>query len=160
MKCSLDISNFLEEISSLSYSLVFLYVFALITEEHFLISPWYSLELYIEMGISFLSSFVFGFSFFTAICKASPDNHFAFLHFFSMEMVLIPVSCMMSRTSVHSLSGTLSIYLCIFFVNTKSEQSLMFPIWLRYILFSLFIQTIRKGKPNVLTIKSVQIMRT
>ena len=34
---------------------------------------------------------------FTAICKASPDSHFAFLHFFSMGMVLIPVSCTMSR---------------------------------------------------------------
>ena len=38
---------------------------------------------------------------FTTICKASSDNHFAFLHFFSMGMVLIPVSCTMSRTSVH-----------------------------------------------------------
>jgi len=37
---------------------------------------------------------------FTAICKASPDSHFAFLHFFSMGMVLIPVSGTMSRTSV------------------------------------------------------------
>ena len=33
---------------------------------------------------------------FTAICKASPDSHFAFLHFFSMGMVLIPVSYTMS----------------------------------------------------------------
>ena len=32
---------------------------------------------------------------FTAICKASPDSHFPFLHFFSMGMVLIPVSCTM-----------------------------------------------------------------
>ena len=39
---------------------------------------------------------------FTAICKASPDSHFAFLHFFSMGMVLIPVSCTMSRTSFRS----------------------------------------------------------
>ena len=39
MKCSLGISNVLEEISSLSYSVVFLYFFALITEEGFLISP-------------------------------------------------------------------------------------------------------------------------
>ena len=38
MKCSFDISNFLEEISSLSYSVVFLYFFALITEEGFLLS--------------------------------------------------------------------------------------------------------------------------
>ena len=39
MKCSLGISNFLEEISRLSHSLVFLYFSALITEEGFLISP-------------------------------------------------------------------------------------------------------------------------
>ena len=45
MKCSLGISNFLEEISSLSHSIVFLYFFALITEEGFFISPCYSLEL-------------------------------------------------------------------------------------------------------------------
>ena len=32
MKCSLDISNFLEEISSHSHSTVFFYFFALITE--------------------------------------------------------------------------------------------------------------------------------
>ena len=44
-ECSLDISNFLEEISSLSHSIVFLYFFALIAEEGFLISPGYSLEL-------------------------------------------------------------------------------------------------------------------
>ena len=45
MKCSLGISNFLEEISSLSHSVVFLYFFALIAEEGFLISSCYSLEL-------------------------------------------------------------------------------------------------------------------
>jgi len=38
MKCSLGISNFLEEISSLSHSVVFLYLFALIAKEGFLIS--------------------------------------------------------------------------------------------------------------------------
>ena len=45
MKCSLGISNFLQEISSPSCFIVFLYFFAFITEEDFLISPWYSLEL-------------------------------------------------------------------------------------------------------------------
>ena len=54
MKCSLAISNFLEEISSLSHFIVFLYFFALITEEDFLISPCYSLELCIQMGVYFL----------------------------------------------------------------------------------------------------------
>ena len=92
MKCSLSISNFLEEISSLSHSVVFLYFFALIAEEGFLISSCYSLELCIQMLVSFLFSFAFASLLFTAICKASPDSHFAFLHFFSMGMVLIPVS--------------------------------------------------------------------
>ena len=59
MKCSLGISNFLEEISSLSHSIV-LYLFALITDDVF-ISPCYSLELCIQMGISFLFSFAFPF---------------------------------------------------------------------------------------------------
>ena len=39
MKFSLGISNFLEEISILSHSIVFLYFFALVAEEGFLISP-------------------------------------------------------------------------------------------------------------------------
>ena len=102
MKCSLGIPEFLEEISSLSHSIVFLflciddwgrlsylsllffglhsnghilpfllcflllfyyflYFFALITEESFLISPCYSLQLFIQMDISFLFSFAFHF---------------------------------------------------------------------------------------------------
>ena len=40
VKCSLGISSFLEEISSLSHSVVFLHFFALIAEEGFLISPY------------------------------------------------------------------------------------------------------------------------
>ena len=45
MKYSLGVSSFLEEISSLSHSTVFLYFFALFTSEGFLISPCYCLEL-------------------------------------------------------------------------------------------------------------------
>ena len=55
-------SNFLEEISSLSHSIVFLYFFALITEEGFLIFPSDSFELCSQMGISFHFSFAFCFS--------------------------------------------------------------------------------------------------
>ena len=121
MKCSPDVSNFLEEISSLSHSVVFLYFFSLITEEGFLISPCYSLELCIQMSISFLFSFALHFSFFHSCCKASSDNHFAFLYFFFLGVVLIPASCTMSQTSVHSSSGTLSIRsnpLNVFVVST------------------------------------------
>ena len=62
MKCSVGISNFLEEISRFSHSVVFLYFFALIAKEGFLISPGYSLELCIQTGVSFLFSFAFCFS--------------------------------------------------------------------------------------------------
>ena len=75
---SLGISNFLEEISSVSHSVVFLYFFALIAKEGFLISPCCSLELCIQMGISFLFFFAFASLLFTAICKASSDSHFVY----------------------------------------------------------------------------------
>ena len=103
MKCSLGISNFLEEISSLSHAIVFLYFFALITKEGF-ISHSSSLELCIQMGISFffLLSLLLCLIF-SAFCKASSDNHFAFFHFFFLGMVLITASCTMSRTSVHQI---------------------------------------------------------
>ena len=108
MKCSLGISNFLEEISSLSHSVVFLYFFALITEEglSLLAILWNSAFRCVYLSCSPL---LFTSLLFTAICKASSDSHFAFLHFFSTGMVLIPVSYTMSRTSVHSSSGALSI---------------------------------------------------
>ena len=106
MKCSLGISSFLEEISSLSHSVVFLYFFALIAEEGFLISSCYSLELCIQMSVSFLFSFAFASLLFTAICKASSDSHFGFLHFFSMGMVLIPIFGHLMRR-VDSLEKTL-----------------------------------------------------
>ena len=109
MAYSLDISNFLEETSSLSHSVIFLCFIALITEEGFLISPCYSLELCIQMLISFLSPLLFTSLLFTAICKASSDSYFAFLHFFFLGMVLIAASSTVSGTSVHSSSGTLSI---------------------------------------------------
>ena len=61
------------------------------------------------MDISFPFLLCFLLLFFSVICKASSDSHFAFLHFFFLGMVSIPVSCTMSRTSVRGSSGTLSI---------------------------------------------------
>ena len=109
MKCSLGISDFLEEISSLFHSVVFLYFFALITEEGFLISPCYSLELCNQWVCLSFSPLPLASLLFSPICKASSDNQFAFLHFFFLGMVLIPASCTMLQTSIHSSSGTLSI---------------------------------------------------
>ena len=51
MKYSFGISDFLEEISSLSHSVVFLYFFALIAEKGFLSSSCYSLELCIQVKV-------------------------------------------------------------------------------------------------------------
>ena len=73
------ISNFLEEICSLSHSTVFLYFFALFIEDLF-ISPilWNSAFSWIYLS---LSSLPFTSLLCLAICKTSSDNHFAFLHF-------------------------------------------------------------------------------
>ena len=81
LKYSLCISHFLEEISSLSLFIIFLYFFALITDKAFLISPCSSSQLCIQMDISFLSPLFFASLLFTAACKSSSDNHFAFFAF-------------------------------------------------------------------------------
>ena len=82
MKCSLGISNVLQEIASLSHSIVLLYFFALITGEGFLIFPCYFLELCIQMGVSFLFSFALHFSSFLSYFSGllrQPFCLFAFL---------------------------------------------------------------------------------
>jgi len=61
---------------------------------------------------------------FSALCKAYSDNHFAFLHFFFLGMVLITAFCTMSQISIHSSSGSLSdlipwIYLSLPLYNCK-----------------------------------------
>ena len=58
--------------------------------------PCSSLDLYIQMDISFLFSFAFLFSSFLVTSKASSDNHFAFLNFFFLGMVLITAFCRVS----------------------------------------------------------------
>ena len=109
MTCSLGISNFLEEISNLSPSIVFLY-FSL----HWSLRKSFLSLLAIRWNSTFkwvylsISPLPFTSVLFSAICKASSDSHFAFLHFFSLGMVLITASCTMSWTSIHSSSGTLS----------------------------------------------------
>jgi len=109
MKCFLGSSNFVEEISSLSHSIVFLYLFALITRKAFfslLAILWNSAFRWVYP--SFFPS-LFTSLHFSATCKASSDNHFAFLPFFFLGLVLITASCTMLWTSVHSSSGTLSV---------------------------------------------------
>ena len=108
MKCSLGISNFLEEISSFSHSIVFLYFFALILRKAFLFLLailWNSAFKWIYLSFSPLPLVSLLFS---PICKPSSDNHLPFCIFFFLEMVFITPSCTISQTSIHSFSGTLS----------------------------------------------------
>ena len=58
----------------------------------------------------------FTFILFSAICKASSDNYFAFLHLSFLGMILITASYKISQTSIHSSSGTLSeliLWICL-----------------------------------------------
>ena len=116
-----DISNFLKEIFHLSHSTVFLDFFALIMEEGFLISPCYSLELCIQMGISFffilpclsllfssISSSFFFFLFFSQLFLGLLRQSFCLFAFLFLRMVLITTSCAMLWTFVHSSLGALS----------------------------------------------------
>ena len=68
----------------------------------------------------------------SAICKASLDNYFAFLHFFFLGMVLITTSHTMSQTSVHSSSGTLTLRsnpLNLFVTSTVRGLIQVIPEW-------------------------------
>ena len=70
---------------------------------------------------------------FSDICKALSGNHFPFLHFFFLVMVLIGSSCRMSWTSVHKSSGTLSIRsdpLNLFVISTVLLQGIWFMSYL------------------------------
>ena len=96
MKCSRGISNFFEEISSLSLLLVFLYFFALIIEKGFLIFSCYSLDSAFKCVYLYFSPLSLASLLFSSVCKASSDHHFAFLHFFFLEMVLI-TACKIGR---------------------------------------------------------------
>jgi len=55
-----------------------------------------------------LCPLLFTFLISSAICEASSDNHFAFLHSFFFGMVLVTASYILLWTSVHSSSSTLS----------------------------------------------------
>ena len=112
MKCSLGISDFLEEISGLSHSVIFLYFFALIAKEDFLIYPCYSLELCIQMLISFRFSFAFRFSFFhsylivTQLCPTLDDPMDYTVHGILQARILEWVDVPFSRGSSKSRDWT------------------------------------------------------
>ena len=82
MKCSLHISNFLEEVSNLSHSVVYSISLHCSLQKVFLsllAILWNSEFSWIYRS---LSPLIFMSLIFSTICKASSDNHFAFFHFF------------------------------------------------------------------------------
>ena len=127
MTCSLGISNFLEEVSSLSHSIVFLCFFALIIGRLSYLSLLFFGTLHSD-GCIFPLLVCLSLIFFSQLFVRPPQTtHFAFLHFFFLGMVLINASCTMLWTFVHSsLSiGTLSklipwIYLSLPLYNPKT----------------------------------------
>ena len=101
------VSNFLEKISSLSHSVVFLYFFALITEEGFLISPCYSLELCIQMDISFLFVLCFSLPFFPQLFVRPPQTTillFCISFSWGWSWSLSPVQCHEPPSIVHGVA--------------------------------------------------------
>ena len=57
-------------------------------------------RMYLSFSLSLFASLLF-----TAIFKASSNSHFAFFHFFFLGTVLLPISCIMLQTSIHSSSS-------------------------------------------------------
>ena len=129
MKCSLSISNFLFFFWPLFFIIIFFLLYNTVLVLHrplvFLILLFSSISLHWSLRKAFLSLLAIlwnslfkqvylSFSplplaslLFSAICNISSDNHFAFLHFFFLGMVLITASYQFS--SVQSLSR---VWLC------------------------------------------------
>ena len=98
----LSISNFLGEISGLSHSIVFLYFFALITGGRLSYLSLLFFGTLHSQGYIFPFLLCLSLFFFSQLFVRPPQKHFAFLHFFFLGMVLIPASCTISQSSVHS----------------------------------------------------------
>ena len=103
------------------------WVFALIAEEDFLISLCYSLEFCFQMGIPFLFSVAFSLSSFLSYLHGLLRQPFGLFAFLFLEVVLIPASSIMSGTSIHSSSGTLSIRSNIIRSNLNKNYHLLNP---------------------------------
>ena len=90
MKCSLGISNFLER--ALVFPILLFPLFLCI--DHLGRLSYLSLVFFGTLhSVGYIFSFPLCFSLpFLAICKASSNNSFAFLHFFFLRMVLVTTS--------------------------------------------------------------------
>ena len=92
MKYSLDISNFHEETTSLPillFSSISLHWSLRKAFLSLLVTLWNTAFKWVYISFSPLP---FASLLFTAICKASSDNHFAFLHFFFLGLLSFSIS--------------------------------------------------------------------
>ena len=103
IKCSPGISNFLEEISSLSHSIVFLYFFALIAEEGFLISLLFFGTFHLNRYI-FRFLLCFSLPFFSQLFVRPPQTAillFCVSFSWGWSWSLFPVQCHEPSSIVH-----------------------------------------------------------
>ena len=147
MKCSFHISNFLDEISSLSHSIVF--SISLHCSLKSLSSPFYSLEPCIQLSISFRFSFAFSLIFFSQPFVRSPQIIIlpsCISFFFRMILVtavmymqyIVPSPYTLLRTSIHSSSGALSdrIPLIYLYLHSIVDFPTFFKLGLNFVISS------------------------
>ena len=91
---------------SLAFFILLFCIFALFTEQAllFLLAIWNPA---FSWGCLSLSSLPFASLLFSAICKATLDDHFALLHFFFFGMVFFTAFCTVLLTSTYSSLDTL-----------------------------------------------------
>ena len=115
MQCSLGVSNFLEEISNLSHSIVFPSFFSFFFFLHCSLRKAFLSISLLFFGTLHSDGCIFPFLlcllllFFPQLFVRPPQTTVLLFYFFVLGMVLITASCTMLRTSIHSSSSTLSI---------------------------------------------------
>ena len=130
------ISRFLEEISSLSHSIIFLYFFALFTLEG-LIAPCCSLKFCIQLDISFPFSLVFHFSCFLHYLQSFLKQPLCLLHLFLFGTFLLTASFTVLWTSIYCSSGppsTRSAPLNLFVTSTVQSSGIWFKSYLNILV--------------------------
>ena len=136
MKCSLDISSFPK--SLVSHSVVSSTSLHCSSKKAFL--PllgilWNSAFCWVYLS---LSPLLFTSVFFSAICKASSDNHFAFLDFFFFRMVLVTTSCTMFLHLFVYCNGECSLLPPFYFIHFFIYQYVLINSFFFFLLFSIF----------------------
>ena len=138
MKYSLSSSNFHEETSSLSYSIVFLYFFALIAEEGFLISLLFFGTLH-SNGHIFPFLLCFSLLFFSQLFVSPPQTAillFCITFSWGWSWFLSPIQCHEPPSIVHRTLclSDLSILIILIFESLILKLQLKILIYFKIII--------------------------